>query len=296
MSNALLFSLCSLIWGSTWMAIGYQINAVDTTVAVAWRFTLAALCLGIICVVRRLPMRFSFNLHLRMATVGLLLYCLNYSLLYYAQHYIVSALLALMSTCIIYFNVLLRRWWYGHPIRLEVVAGATVGGSGMALLFVPEFQQLAINDGLILGVTLAMLSFLLAATGNVMSERILLKQVPVMTMNFYAMSYALLFLYPSALLQDAAFVLPSAPSFYLSLFYLAIVGTVAAFGLYMQLLKQMGADKAAYVVLVYPLVALVLSTLFEGYQWTVFSALGVVVVIVGSALAMGKIPLPRRQS
>ena len=113
-------------------------------------------------------------------------------------------------------------------------------------------------------------------------------------MNFWAMSYGLVFLYSYAFINGESFVIPTQKEYYLSLLYLSLFGSVLAFGAYMQLLRQIGSDKAAYVVLVYPIVALILSTLFEGYQWHAFAFVGVIIVLLGNAVAMEKIPLPRK--
>lgn len=296
MSNSVLFLLCSLIWGSTWIAITFQVDLVPELWAVAWRFSIAAASLGLYCWIRQLPMRLPRHIHIKMAAVGLALYTLDYTLLYVAQQYIVSALLALMSSCIIYFNVLLRRWWLKQPVRAEVLAGATLGTLGIGLIFVPEFSKVSVNTGLAIGLSIALVSFLCAAIGNVISERILSAGTPVIQMNFYAMSYGLIFLYSAALIQGESVSLPQLSSFYLSLVYLGLIGSVLAFGIYMRLVSQMGADKAAYVVLVYPIVALVISTFFEGYRWSLLSALGVTIVIVGNAVAMGKLPIQMRSA
>ena len=295
MSNGVLFAICTLIWGSTWISITYQIGHTAETLAVAWRYTLAALCLGLFCTVRGLPFKLPLHIHIKMAGVGFFLYCLNYTLLYMAQAHIISALLALMSSSIIYFNVVLRRWWLKQPIRLEVVVGATFGLAGIICLFVPEFSKVSMDAALAAGLSIAFVSFFSASIGNVISERILTSGTPVIQMNFYAMSYAMMMLYVTAWHTNDTLVIPTAPEFYISLLYLAIFGSVLAFGSYMKLLKQIGADKAAYVVLVYPIVALVISTFFEGYTWSWLSVLGVAVILVGNAIAMGKVPMFMRR-
>ncbi len=296
MNNAFLFIACALIWGSTWIAITFQTGEAAPLVAVAWRFTIASICLGLFCLIRRLPMRLPLHIHIKMAGVGLFLYTLDYTLLYVAQHYIISALLALMSSCIIYINVGLRRWWLKQPVRPEVLVGATFGMIGITLIFIPEFANVRLDAALAAGLGIALISFFCASVGNVISERILDKGTPVIQMNFYAMTYGLVFLYGSALVSGQSFALPQSVDFYVALLYLGIFGSVLAFGSYMKLLQQIGSDKAAYVVLVYPIVALIISTFFEGYRWTLLAGVGVAVVLFGNAIAMGKIPLPGRQS
>lgn len=290
MNNATLFSLCCLIWGSTWIAITYQVGHTSETFAVALRYLLASACLGLYCLYRGLPFKLPLHIHVKMAAVGFFLYSLNYTLLYMAQAHIISALLALMSSCIIYINVVLRRWWLKEPIRKEVVIGATFGLTGIVCLFVPEFSKVSLDFALATGLGIAFVSFLCASIGNVISERILTSGTPVIQMNFYAMSYAMVLLFTTSLLLPEKLVIPTSSEFYFSLLYLAIFGSVFAFGAYMKLLQQMGADKAAYVVLVYPMVALVISTFFEGYTWSALSVLGVFIVLTGNAIAMRKVP------
>lgn len=291
MNSALLFVLCTLIWGSTWIAITFQIGETSEVLAVAWRYTIASVCLGVFCLVKRNTLSYPRHMHIKMAAVGLFLFCLNYTLLYMAQEHIVSALLALLSSSIIYFNVVLRWWWLKQPIKREVVVGATFGLVGICCLFAPEFSSVSMSTGLIIGLVVAMLSFVSAAVGGVVSERALNLGVPVMPMNFYAMTYATVFLYIAALISGESMIIPTSASFYWSLLYLALFGSVLAFGAYMKLVKQIGADKAAYVVLMYPIVALIISTFFEGYSWSWLSVLGVAVVLWGNAIAMGKITM-----
>ena len=294
MSNTALFVACVFIWGSTWIAITFQLGEVSPVLSVAYRFTLASLMLGAFCLWRKLPLSLPVHIHFKMAMVGLCLYTLDYSLLYESQKYIVSAVVALMSSCIIYINVVLRKLLLGKAIRLPVIVGATLGLAGMTMIFMPEFSKVSTNQMLGLGISLAMLSFLFASIGNVISERILDHGTPVIQMNFWAMTYGLVFLYGTALFSDVEFVIPSSTDYYWSLLYLALFGSVLAFGAYMKLVQQIGSDKAAYVVLMYPIVALLLSTLFEGYQWTFQAMAGVVVVLLGNAVAMEKLPLPQK--
>ncbi|MDU0353309.1 DMT family transporter [Paraglaciecola aquimarina] len=294
MSNPILFLVVVLIWGSTWLAITFQFGEVDPVLSVAYRFCAAAFILLSYCKIKKLPLRLPVHIHIKMALVGLCLYTLDYSLLYQSQQYIISAIVALMSSGMVYINVLLRRVLLNKPIRREVIVGATFGMIGIALIFSPEFSKVTANDYLLLGISFALGSFFFASLGNVVSERILDHGTPVIQMNFWAMSYGVVFLTIAALVKGAEFVVPTNPHYYLSILYLTVFGSVFAFGAYMQLVKQMGSDKAAYVVLVYPIVALALSTLFEGYEWHLEAFIGVLIVLLGNGIAMGTIPIKRK--
>lgn len=231
------------------------------------------------------------HIHIKMAGVGLCLYTLDYNLLYQSQQYIVSAIIAVMSSCMVYINVVLRRVLLKKPIRLEVMTGATLGMLGIGLIFLPEFAKVQTDSLLLVGIGFAFGSFFFAALGNVISEKILDHGTPVVQMNFWAMSYGVVFISLSVLISGVDFVLPRNPNYYYSLAYLSIFGSVLAFGAYMKLVRQMGSDKSAYVVLVYPIVALILSTLFEGYIWHISAFFGVAFVLLGNGVAMGKVPI-----
>lgn len=294
MPNAFYFILSTMIWGSTWLAINFQIgHALEPTYAVGIRFLLAAIILGIFCLLTRKNMRFSRKQHSQFLLVGLFFYALDYGFLYAAQQHIVSALLALLSSSVIYFNVVLRRIFLGKPVRFEVLVGATLGFLGIAAIFAPELSKVSLGAGLGLGLLFAFCSFSSAAIGNVISENTL-DNVPVVQMNFYTMLYGSVTVLVILQLTQTPFELPTVSSFYYTLVYLSLFGSVFAFGCYMKLIQNIGSDKAAYVVLLYPLVALVLSTFFEGYQWSIYALLGVVLVLLGNACAMGKVKYLQR--
>ena len=296
MSNSALFAVVVLIWGSTWLAITFQFGEVEPILSVAYRFFFAALILGGYCQLKRLSLRLPRHLHIKMAVAGLCLYALDYTLLYQSQQYIISAIVAVMSSCMVYINVVLRRILLKKPIRREVVIGASCGMFGIALIFFPEFSRVKTDQLLLIAIGFAMLSFVAASFGNVISERILEHGTPVIQMNFWAMSYGVVFIVSYALLSGIEWRIATEPAYYLSMFYLSFFGSVLAFGAYMKLVRQMGSDKSAYVVLVYPIIALLLSTLFEGYQWHLSAVIGVLVVLLGNAIAMGKLKWQRQSS
>jgi drug/metabolite transporter (DMT)-like permease len=287
-SNVFLFTACVFIWGSTWIAITFQTGEVDVMVSVALRFAIAACLLGLWCVLRGISLHISRSQHKYLLAAGIFIYCLDYSFLYAAEQHMISALLAVLSSSVIYFNVVLRRIILGKEIRPEVVVGASFGLVGIVLIFAPELEKLSLNEGLVVGLLFATASFLSAALGNITSERILDRKTEVIPMNFWCMTYGVICTSMVALLSGKSLNLPDTASYYYSLLYLAVFGSVLAFGSYMKLLKQIGSDRAAYVVLVYPIVALIISTFFEGYSWTLYSVCGVILVMIGNAIAMGK--------
>lgn len=290
MPTSVLFVLCTLIWGSTWIAINFQIVDVNPIVSVTVRFLLAAGCLGLLALVRRARLYYTWRQHAWFALAGIFLYFLDYNFLYLAQKDIISGLLAVLSSSVIYFNVFLRRLVLGLPMRREVLIGATIGALGMLCVFYPEISQMQANDGIWLALGFAALSFISAGFGNITSEHVLTKNVAVISMNFYAMLYGSLISLMFALLMGVDFTIPMDRHYLLALLYLAIFGSVVAFTLFMELVRRLGSDKAAYVVLLYPIVAFLISAIFEDYAVSPLAMVGIAIILVGNAIAMGKLP------
>lgn len=291
MSNGTLFTLCALIWGTTWIAITFQHGDISPMYSVGMRFALAAMILGCWCLYHKLSLRLPLRTHFTMLGVGVCLYTLDYVFLYFSQQYIVSGILAVLSASVVYFTVLLRTLVMRKPLRLEVLLGASVSVAGLYLLFAPELADLKLGAGVKTGLLLACVSFFFAAVGNVLSETGLDDNVPVVQFNFYAMSYSLVFTFGYAAASGQPFALPLQSSYWVALLYLSLFGSVFAFGAYMKLVKNVGSDKSSNVILVYPLVALLVSTFFEDYQWTPGGLAGVLFIMLGNSIAMDKLQL-----
>lgn len=291
MSNGVLFMVCALIWGTTWYAITFQYGQISPMYSVGMRFALAATLLGAWCLYHKLSLRLPAKTHLTMMGVGCSLYTLDYVFLYFGQQYIVSGVLAVLSASVVYFTVFLRTLVLRKPLRIEVLIGASISVVGLYWLFAPEMTDVAVGDGLKLGLLLAAISFFFAAVGNVLSETGLDENTPVVQFNFFAMSYSLIFTFGYAIISGQPFSLPDNSAYWISLLYLSLFGSVFAFGAYMKLVKNMGADKSSNVILVYPVVALCISTLFEDYQWSVLALAGIFLIMLGNSIAMGKLKL-----
>ena len=288
MYNASLYLITVFIWGSTWLAIKYQLGVVSPELSVAYRFGLAAVILIIFSLVRRLPLRFNIKSHGFFALQGLLLFSLNYILVYLAEGYLTSGLVAIIFSLIIVFNVLFGTIFLGNPIRKQVMVGAVLGLAGLALVFWPELSVLSISSQKIVGMILALIATVSASLGNVVSARNQKHELPVVQTNAYGMLYGALFMLVLAVIRGAQLEFDTSPSYILSLFYLAIFGSVIAFGSYLTLLGRIGLDRAAYVTVLFPVIALVLSTIFEDLVWGLPQLVGVVLILLGNAVVLTK--------
>jgi drug/metabolite transporter (DMT)-like permease len=288
MYNNSLYLITVLIWGSTWLAIKYQLGVISPELSIAYRFGLAASILIVFSLIRRLPMRFDLKAHGFFALQGFFLFSLNYFLVYLAEGYLTSGLVAIIFSLIIITNVIFGSIFLRNPIRSKVVLGAIFGMAGLAFVFWPELSNFDLSSQKVLGMGLAFIATISASLGNVVSARNQRDGLPVIQTNAYGMLYGAFFMFLLALFRGAQLEFDSSAGYILSLLYLAIFGSVIAFGSYLTLLGRIGLDRAAYVTVLFPIIALLLSTLFEGLQWGATQLVGIVLVLLGNAVVLSK--------
>ncbi len=286
MNNSTLYALTVLIWGSTFFAIEFQLGVVEPEVSVVYRFSAAALLLLGWCHLRGLPMRFALRNHAWFMMLGLLLFGLNYILTYKSQIYITSALAAITFSTMLWMNILNARIFFGVKARHNVLLGAVLGAIGMVFLFAPQVSSVSLSDTVFVGSCLAVLAALSASFGNMVSQAIQKNGIPVVQMNAWGMFYGALFMGLVALAGGREFVFEWSASYVVSLGYLTVFGSIVAFGAYLTLLGRIGAHKAGYAMVMFPAVALLLSTLFEGLKITPSIVFGALLVLVGNVLVL----------
>lgn len=289
MENIGLYLLTSFIWGSTWLAIKYQLGVVAPEISIVYRFALAAVMLMAYVGMRRLPMSFSRREHGFIALQGAFLFSINYVLVYVAEQTLPSGLVAVVFSTLILMNVLLGALLLGNPIRPQVLLGGVIGLTGLALVFWRELTGFQLSGARGMGLLLSLAGALSASIGNIVSARNQRNRLPVVQTNALGMAYGALITLGYAVLRGAPLQFDPSLGYVLSLVYLAAFGSVIAFGGYLTLLGRIGPDRAGYISIVFPVVALILSTLFEGLRWSPLTLLGAVLVVVGNGLALSRV-------
>ena len=294
MHNGLLYIITVIIWGSTWLAIKFQLGVVSPELSVAYRFGLSAAILLVFSLIRRLPLRFDWHAHAFMALQGLFLFSMNYILVYLAEGYLTSGLVAIIFSMIVILNVIFGAVFLRNPVRINVVVGALVGFAGLLLVFWPELSSFDFSSERALGVGLTFLGAISASLGNIISARNQRQDLPVVQTNAFGMAYGAVFMLALALLRGAQLAFDPSVGYVLSLLYLAVFGSVIAFYTYLTLLGRIGPDRAAYVTVLFPIIALLLSTLFEGMTWSLIQLAGVALVLLGNVVVLVRIRSLRR--
>jgi len=288
MSNTILYLITVLIWGSTWLAIEFQLGVVEPEVSIVYRYAFASIALFLYCKIRRLNLLFDLKSHLWFALLGTFLFCLNYVFAYRAQVHITSALAAIAFSTMVWINIVMSRLIFGTRAGRRVLMGAFLGIAGIVMLFAPQISEVTLSDGVLYGSLLALMGALMASTGNMVSQGAQKRALPVLQSNAWGMLYGATLTGIIAVFRGHAFTFDATFTYIASLAYLAVFGSVVAFGAYLTLLGRIGAHKAGYAMVMFPVVALILSILFEGlsFDWSI--ALGTTLVLLGNLLVLKK--------
>ncbi|WP_407334320.1 DMT family transporter [Enterovibrio sp. 27052020O] len=285
--NAILYAVTVFIWGSTWLAIAYQIGDTPVAVSVGWRFGLASLALFFVLIARNALPKLTRENHKMAALLALCLFSNNFLCFYAATQYLPSGLNAVVFSLAPILNALNLWWLEKRRPTGTFVQGALMGFIGVVLLFGSQFLSADMDTTIFVGLGLSLVGTYFFSMGNMVSARAQKKSMPLLPTTAWAMGYGAIYLFTIALIMGDSLAISTTPLYVSALIYLAIIGSVVGFNTYLALVGRIGADKAAYCTVLFPLVALSLSTVFEGYEWTWMSILGVVLVIAGNLRVFG---------
>ena len=284
-----LYALTVLLWGTSWLAIKFQLGVVPPEVSIVYRFAVATALMFILCLASRRRMRFSAADHGFMALQGMCLFSTNYFFIYSGSQYLTTGLVAVAFSTLVILNIIGGAILFRTPIQGRVVIGAGLGIAGIAIVFWPEIAAFDPSRRGTLGLGLALVGTGFASAGMLTSAWNQRRRgLPVFQGNAYSMLYGALFIAALTLAHGSDFVFDPAPAYVLSLLYLALFATVAGFWSYLTLVGRIGPDRAAYATVLFPIVALALSTWFEDFHWTALDGVGIALVLLGNVVILTK--------
>lgn len=290
MNNVSIFAGCVLVWGTTWLAITYQLGPVAPEVSVSHRFLLAALVIALWCRLRGLSLRFKPAEHAALALMGGAMYGVSYMFVYHAELHLASGLVAIGYSASPLLATLGMRLFFGQPATVRLLLGSAFGVLGITLVYWPEFARLQNGrEGrdIALGAAFTLLAVLVSTAGGLLAQRNHQKKLHGWPSMAWSMGYGSLASLAVALALGRSYSIDLGAPYLLSLLYLSLLGTVVAFAGWLTLLGRIGAARASYVGVMAPVVALFVSTLFEGFVWHPLTAAGVAVSVAGNVLVLG---------
>lgn len=284
------FLLTGTIWGSTWYVITGQINGVPAAWSVFYRFALATPALFVVAILMKRRLKLNAPEHRLAALVGVFQFSGNFLFVYHAELYVTSGIVAMMFGLLMVPNAIFGRIFLGERVQSGFLFGSAIAIVGVSALLVHEWQSNpdagVIGGNVALGIALALLGILAASVANVIQANPTGRGVPMVSLLAWAMLYGTLFDLGFATLTAGPPPLPDAPEFWGGIVYLALIGSVITFPLHYNLVREIGAGRTAYNSILTISVAMLISTLFEGYDWTALTAGGMVLAVIGMVLAL----------
>jgi drug/metabolite transporter (DMT)-like permease len=278
--------VCTLAWGTTWYAITLQFGVVDPVVSVAWRFALAAALLFGWCLWRREPLRLGRRQQAATLGVGVFVIAIDYALTYWAEQRVVSGVVAVLFAALAFFNLIAFRLAFGQRAPRAAWLAASLGILGVALLSWSEIAASRLDSRAAVGLALTFGAVACAAVGNIFARRGEEAGAPLAAMMAWAMAYGSALLIVFALVTGRALTFEPTPRYVLSLLYLACIGSVLAFLLYYGLARRRGYTVSSYILALTPIIAMAMSSLFEGKSWGLAGLAGAGLALTGQWLLL----------
>ena len=274
------------IWGSTWLAITFQLGRVPPEASVTYRFLLASLMLFAWCLARGLALRYRAREHAWIALQGVLMFSVSYIYVYYAEQNVVSGLVAVGYSASPLLSMLGMRLFFRTPMTSPMIAGSILGIVGITLVFWPEFAHLRGDRATALGALYTAIAVVVSTLGAMAAHRNHEARLPLWQGMAWGMLYGGLFSLGVTLATGRPLVFEATAPYVLSLLYLAILGSIVAFAGYLTLLKRIGAARAGYIGVMVPIVALVISAAFEHFRWHALTWIGIAVSVAGNVIVL----------
>ena len=288
MNNYILFLITLFCWSPTWYLIKFQLGYVDPLVSVFYRFLIAAIIIFIYLVIKNKNLKFSINHHFWFLFFGTCLYSINYVFFYLSNTYLISAFPAIVFSTVVIMNILGEKFYFNKKPSLKTLIGAIIGMIGIIIIFNEEIFNFSLSEGTHIGLFLALIGTFCASTGNMVHQRNLNNNFPPIQTIAYAMLYGSLVTLFVTKIRWAELLFENSVSYISSLLYLAIFGSIFAFISYLKLLEKVGPGRAGYVGVVMPVLALIISTIFEKLEWQIDLIIGLPILIIGAVLVINQ--------
>lgn len=281
------FVIITLIWGSTWLVIRDQLGVVPASWSVTYRFATASIAMFVYAAVTRAPLRIARDGWPLIVLVGLAQFVINFNLVYRAEAYIASGLVAVVFALLLVPNAIFARIFLHQGLSRPFMLGSLVALGGIGLLFAHELKlDGADRNAVMLGIGLTLLAVVSASIANVAQATKRAARIPVAALVVWSMVVGTIANGAIALATAGPPVFDTRPGYIAGVLYLGVAASAVAFLLYYRIIREIGAARAAYSSVLIPIIAMALSTVFEGYRWSVTAALGGVLTLAGLIVAL----------
>lgn len=281
------FILVTLIWGSTWIVIRDQLGTVPPSWSVCYRFLVAGIAMLAFARIKRVPLGIGAPGLGFAALLGLAQFVLNFNFVYRAEHYLTSGVVAVVYAMLLIPNSLFAFLIFRQPVTGRFILGSVIAVSGIVAMLAHEYHSSAVTPGhVLLGACFAVAGLLSASAANIMQGTQVARRLPMVATLAWAMLIGAAINAAFAWITTGPPVIDLRPGYLAGIGWLAIAGSVVTFPLYFRLIQRIGPGPAAYTSVLIPVVAMLISTVMEGYHWTVLAAGGAALALAGMVIAL----------
>lgn len=284
--NIFLFLFVICCWSPTWYVIKFQLGIVDPVLSVTYRFFIAALILFFFTIITKRKISFKLQDHFWFFLLGINLFSLNYILFYIANLYLISGIVAVCFSALIFMNILNERIFFQIKATYKTYLASMIGLLGLFIIFYKEIIGFTYSNKVHYGILLGIMATYFASLGNIISLRNSKNNLPIISTLCYAMLYGSIFTFIVSVILNKEIIFDISFSYITSLLFLSFVGSVLGFTLYLKLIERIGAGRAGYIGAILPVVALIISTYFENLVWNQSIILGLFLLILGAVLVI----------
>ena len=284
--NIFLFVIVICCWSPTWYVIKFQLGIVDPILSVAYRFFIASVILFCFTTITKRKISFKLQDHFWFFLLGINLFSLNYILFYIANQYLISGIVAVCFSSLLFMNILNERVFLKIKATSKTYLASLIGLVGLFIIFNKEIISFTYSNKVHFGILLGIIATYFASLGNIVSFRNSKKSLPIISTLSYAMLYGSIFTFIISVILNKEIIFDISFSYITSLLFLSIVGSVLAFTMYLKLVENIGAGRAGYIGAILPVIALLISTYFENLVWNQNIMLGLPLLIFGAVLVI----------
>ena len=279
----LLYSMVVFGWSTSWLPLKWQLGVVAPEVSLLWRFVIAATVMFVISIYLRQSLIFHWRTHLRLALLGLCIFSTNFAFFYHGGKGVASGLLAVVFSSASLVNVLMIAVLGRSRPRIAHLLAAMVGLTGVVCLFWPELQ---LSNTALTSLALCLIGTLFFCTGNMVSAACQKRGIPIFASASWGMLYGACYLALFSFISNHDFIIEPTAKYVLGLVWLALVSSVMTFAAYLSLIGRIGPSRAGYATVIFPVFALLISTVFESYTWSSLAFIGLGLVIFGNVIML----------
>ena len=279
----LLYSMVVFGWSTSWLPLKWQLGVVAPEVSLLWRFVIAATVMFVISIYLRQSLLFNWRTHLRLALLGLCIFSTNFAFFYHGGKGVASGLLAVVFSSASLVNVLMIAVLGRSRPRIAHLLAAMVGLTGVVCLFWPELQ---LSNTALTSLALCLIGTLFFCTGNMVSAACQKRGIPIFASASWGMLYGACYLALFSFISNHDFIIEPTAKYVLGLVWLALVSSVMTFAAYLSLIGRIGPSRAGYATVMFPVFALLISTVFESYTWSSLAFIGLGLVIFGNVIML----------